>query len=141
MDNENKEDRPNVQADNNSIAVGGINIGGDISGNITIGHTGYTVEQVSVLLTQITSTFQPKPFDGRCPHKGADCSRSGAARRFAALSDPVIAFMPLPMGGLLDLIACRVGPRQCQDRTVFVVPSKIELSFQRNAIIAGQYLQ
>jgi len=72
MDNENKEDQPNVQADNNSIAVGGINIGGDISGNITIGHTGYTVEQVSVLLTQITSTFQPKPFDGRCPYKGLD---------------------------------------------------------------------
>src|SRR6266508_1174254 len=72
MDNENKEDQSNVQADNNSIAVGGINIGGNISGNITIGNTGYTVEQVSVLLTQITSTFQPKPFDGRCPYKGLD---------------------------------------------------------------------
>jgi WD40 repeat protein/energy-coupling factor transporter ATP-binding protein EcfA2 len=72
MDNQNKEDQPNVQADNNSIAVGGISIGGDISGNITIGHTGYTVEQVSVLLTQITSTFQPKPFDGRCPYKGLE---------------------------------------------------------------------
>src|SRR5215216_2187973 len=72
MDNENKGDQPKVQADNNSIAVGGINIGGDIRGNITIGHTGYTAEQVSVLLTQITSTFQPKPFDGRCPYKGLD---------------------------------------------------------------------
>src|SRR5215216_1926293 len=72
MDNENKGDQPKVQADNNSIAVGGINIGGDIRGNITIGHTGYTVEQVSVLLTQITSTFQPKPFDGRCPYKGLE---------------------------------------------------------------------
>jgi energy-coupling factor transporter ATP-binding protein EcfA2 len=72
MDNEDKEDQPKVQADNNSIAVGGISIGGDIRGNITIGHTGYTVEQVSVLLTQITSTFQPKPFDGRCPYKGLE---------------------------------------------------------------------
>src|SRR5215207_2072943 len=72
MDNENKEDQSKVQADHHSIAVGGINIGGDITGNITIGHTGYTVEQVSVLLTQITSTFQPKPFDGRCPYKGLD---------------------------------------------------------------------
>src|SRR5215211_4447049 len=72
MDNENKEDQANVQADNNSIAVGGINIGGDISGNITIGNTGYTVEQVSILLTQITSTFQAKPFDGRCPYKGLE---------------------------------------------------------------------
>src|SRR5512134_290026 len=72
MDDETREDQPNVQADNNSIAVGGISIGGDISGNITIGHTGYTAEQVSVLLTQIASTFQPKPFDGRCPYKGLE---------------------------------------------------------------------
>jgi hypothetical protein len=60
-----------VQAEDNSIAVGGITVGGDVSGSITIGH-GYTAEQVSVLLTQITSTFQPKPFDGRCPYKGLD---------------------------------------------------------------------
>src|SRR5689334_15358974 len=66
------ENSPNVQAEDNSIAVGGISINGDVSGNITIGHTGYTVEQVSALLTQITSTFQPKPFDGRCPYKGLE---------------------------------------------------------------------
>jgi hypothetical protein len=36
MDSENKEDQPKVQADHNSIAVGGINIGGDLRGNITI---------------------------------------------------------------------------------------------------------
>jgi hypothetical protein len=52
MDHENSKYEPKVQADNYSIAVGGINIGGDISGNITIGNTGYTVKQVSVLLTQ-----------------------------------------------------------------------------------------
>src|SRR5215217_1615236 len=62
---------PNVQADHDSIAVGGISVGGDVTGAITIGH-GYTAEQVSVLLTQITSTFQPKPFDGRCPYKGLE---------------------------------------------------------------------
>ncbi len=32
----------------------------------------YTPQQVSSLLTQITSTFQPKPFDGHCPYKGLD---------------------------------------------------------------------
>jgi WD40 repeat protein/energy-coupling factor transporter ATP-binding protein EcfA2 len=82
MDNENNEDQTRVQADNNSIAVGGINIGGDISGNITIGHVGYTVEQVSVLLTQITSTFQPKLFDGRCPYKGLDVFEEDDAELF-----------------------------------------------------------
>jgi excinuclease UvrABC ATPase subunit len=71
LDNENKKDERNVQADNNSIAVGSISAGGNI-GNITIGNTGYTVEEVSVLVTQITTKFQPKPFDGRCPYKGLD---------------------------------------------------------------------
>ncbi len=40
--------------------------------NIAAGDIGYTAEQVSTLLTQITSTFQPKPFDGQCPYKGLD---------------------------------------------------------------------
>ena len=48
----------------------------DISGEVTIAgrdiYKGYTAEQVSVLLTQITSKFQPKPFNGRCPYKGLD---------------------------------------------------------------------
>src|SRR5215213_367509 len=82
MDNENKADQPNVQADHSSIAVGGIHIGGDISGNITIGNTGYTVEQVSVLLTQITTTFQPKPFAGRSPYKGLEVFEEEDAELF-----------------------------------------------------------
>ncbi len=46
----------------------------DISGEVNIagGNIGYTAKQVSVLLREITSTFQPKPFDGRCPYKGLD---------------------------------------------------------------------
>ena len=72
MDDEQKKDESKVQADNNSIAVGGINIGGSVGGNITIGHSGYTSDEVSVLITQIKSTFQPKPFDGRSPYKGLD---------------------------------------------------------------------
>jgi hypothetical protein len=50
------DNTPKVQAEDNSIAVGGINIRGGVLGNITIGHS-YKVEQVSVVLTQIT-TFQ-----------------------------------------------------------------------------------
>src|SRR5688572_27389953 len=60
------------------MTPGDIHIG-DISGvegevNIAGGdiYKGYTAEQVSVLLTQITTTLQPKPFDGRCPYKGLE---------------------------------------------------------------------
>ena len=61
----------NVQADDHSIAFKELYVGGDVGGDIRIGHTiGYTAAQVSVLLKQITTTFQPKKFDGRCPCKG-----------------------------------------------------------------------
>src|SRR5512139_356356 len=61
-----------IQAQDDSIAVGNISIGGSIAGNLTIGNTGYTAAQVSTLITQISTTFQPKPFDGRSPYKGLD---------------------------------------------------------------------
>ncbi len=62
--------------------VGGIYAGGDINGNITIANTGYTVDEVSVLITQITSTFQPKPFDGLCSYKGLDIFEEEDAELF-----------------------------------------------------------
>src|SRR6266498_144742 len=56
-----------------SIATGDIR---DVSGKVTIAgrdiYEGYTVEQVSLLLTQITTNYRRKPFDGRCPYKGLD---------------------------------------------------------------------
>ncbi len=69
MSNQEKLD---INAVNGSTAVGSISVGGDIGGDINIGNTGYTANQVSILLAQIQSTFQPKPFDGRCPYKGLD---------------------------------------------------------------------
>ena len=39
MDNEIGKDAPKIQADNQSIAMGEINISGTVTGNITIGHT------------------------------------------------------------------------------------------------------
>ena len=73
---------PKVQAENNSVAIGGMNIGGNI-GDIRIGHTiGYTADQVSVLLTQIKTEFQPKPFDRRCPYKGLDVFEEDDAELF-----------------------------------------------------------
>ncbi len=72
MSNEKKADTSKVNAENNSIAIESIAIGGNVQGNITIGNTGYSSEEVSSLLKQISSTFQPKPFDGRCPYKGLD---------------------------------------------------------------------
>jgi len=44
MTEQENKDKISVQAGNNSIAVGSIEVGGDVSGNITIGNTGYTVE-------------------------------------------------------------------------------------------------
>src|SRR5512134_811460 len=72
-----------IHADNKSVAIGGIAIGGS-TGNINIhaGDIGYSVEEVSVLLTQITSQFQPKPFDGRCPYKGLEVFEEEDAELF-----------------------------------------------------------
>ena len=58
-----------------------VTIGGDVVGRDKI-TVGYTVEQVSTLLTQISSTFQPKPFDGRCPYLGLDAFSEDDADRF-----------------------------------------------------------
>ena len=56
----------NIRVGNVRDNSGEINIaGGDI-------YKGFTAEQVSVLLTQIATGYQPKPFDGRCPYKGLD---------------------------------------------------------------------
>ncbi|MBK8784597.1 MAG: WD40 repeat domain-containing protein [Anaerolineales bacterium] len=74
------ENKNRVQADNNSIAIGSISAGGNI-GDVRI-QTGYTSEQVAVLITQIRSTFQAKPFDGRCPYKGLDVFEEEDAELF-----------------------------------------------------------
>ncbi|MBK9782307.1 MAG: AAA family ATPase [Anaerolineales bacterium] len=79
MSNQEKLD---INAVNGSTAVGSISVGGDIGGDINIGNTGYTADQVSILLTQIQSTFQPKPFDGRCPYKGLDVFEEEDAELF-----------------------------------------------------------
>ncbi len=59
--------------DEKKIRVGAIK---DVSGEVNIAagdiYKGYSADQVSILLKQITSTFQAKPFDGRCPYKGLD---------------------------------------------------------------------
>ena len=64
--------RQNIQASDNSVAVGNVSIGGSIGGDFFIGTKGFSAEEVSVLVAQISTTFQPKPFDGRCPYKGLD---------------------------------------------------------------------
>ena len=73
MNSEGSPESSNIQAEGNGIAIGGLSVGGSVGGDIRIGHTiGYTSEQVSTLITQISTTFQPKPFDGRCPYKGLE---------------------------------------------------------------------
>lgn len=46
-----------------------IAIGGDVVGRDKIVQ-GYTAAEVRALLDQIATTFQPRPFDGRCPYLG-----------------------------------------------------------------------
>src|SRR5688500_3091492 len=76
-------DIPKVQADDHSIAFEEFHVGGNVAGDIRIGHSiGYTADQVSVLLKQITTTLQPKPFDGRCPYKGLDVFEEEDAELF-----------------------------------------------------------
>jgi hypothetical protein len=71
-----------IQASDNSVAVGNVSIGGSIPGNLTIGNTGYSAEQVSTLIAQISTTFQPRPFDGRSPYKGLDYFKEEDAELF-----------------------------------------------------------
>jgi WD40 repeat protein len=66
---------PNLQAGHHSTAAGDIHVNGSIEGSLIIGSNnvvGYTTEQVSVLIKEISNTFQPKSFDGRSPYKGLD---------------------------------------------------------------------
>jgi energy-coupling factor transporter ATP-binding protein EcfA2 len=65
-------DGESIQAENNSIAFGEIHVRGNVR-DLRIGHTiGYTSEQVSRLIAQISTTFHPKPFIGHSPYKGLD---------------------------------------------------------------------
>lgn len=48
-----------------------VNIGGDVVGRDKIvSYQGYTADEVRALLDHIATTFQPRPFDGRCPYLG-----------------------------------------------------------------------
>ena len=71
------------KASENKVAVGNI---AEVSGEVTISggdiYKGFTAEQVSVLITKITTTFQPKNFDGRCPYKGLDVFEEEDAELF-----------------------------------------------------------
>jgi WD40 repeat protein len=46
-----------------------VSISGDVVGRDKIVQ-GYTAEQVSALIAQLRTTFEPRPFDGRCPYLG-----------------------------------------------------------------------
>jgi len=52
-----------------NIAGDQVTIGGDVVGRDKIVQ-GYTAGEVRALLDQIATTFQPRPFDGRCPYLG-----------------------------------------------------------------------
>ena len=57
-----------------TIEVGDIqgSVGVAIDPNVRATVVGYTAEQVSALLMHLSTQFQPKPFEGRCPYKVLD---------------------------------------------------------------------
>ena len=80
-----KTNSPDSQPQTNT--QGGLYIGGNV--NVTDGSTfagrdiiGYTAEQVNTLIAQITTQFQPKPFDGHCPYQGLEAFSEDDADRF-----------------------------------------------------------
>ena len=81
-------ENPNEGDHGVSLDIGDIR---DVSGEVNVAGRdvikGYTVEQVSALLTRITSTFQPKPFDGRCPYKGLEAFEEEDASLFFGRED------------------------------------------------------
>jgi formylglycine-generating enzyme required for sulfatase activity/energy-coupling factor transporter ATP-binding protein EcfA2 len=74
--------KTNIQASDNSVAVGNVNVGGSIGGDFFIGNKGFSADEVSVLITQISTTFQAKPFDGRSPYKGLETFNEEDAELF-----------------------------------------------------------
>jgi WD40 repeat protein len=70
-----KTQNPDNLADHNNTIAGDIHVDGSIEGSLIVGSNnvvGYTAEQVSVLIKDFSTTFKPKPFDGRSPYKGLD---------------------------------------------------------------------
>ena len=55
-----------------NLAGDQVTIGGDVVGRDKITTIGYTVGEVSTLLAQMSRTFEPKPFTGRCPYVSLD---------------------------------------------------------------------
>lgn len=85
MDHAGNSDKADFRAKNNSVAVGSLSVGGSVEGPLVIGSNnvvGFTSEQVSVLIKQITSTFQPRKFEGACPYVGLDVFEEEDAELF-----------------------------------------------------------
>ena len=81
------QNQENDRGADNRTGVGDIRVDGSVEGSLVIGShnvvtTGYTAEQVSVILKEISTTFQPKPFDGRSPYKGLDYFEEADAELF-----------------------------------------------------------
>lgn len=64
---------PDIQVDNNSIAFESVRVDGPVEGHLIIGSNnvvGFTAEQASAFMAQLSEKFTPRPFDGSCPYKG-----------------------------------------------------------------------
>ncbi|MBI4675618.1 MAG: NACHT domain-containing protein [Chloroflexi bacterium] len=63
----------------NEAYVGQLAVGANITQTEIVG---YTAEQVGVLISQIRTTFQPKPSDGTCPYVGLVAFQENDAHHF-----------------------------------------------------------
>ncbi len=63
-----------------TIADAQVTVRGDIVGRDKI--VGYTAQQVTTIIAEIGTRFQPKPFDGRSPYIGLDAFSEDDADRF-----------------------------------------------------------
>ncbi len=75
----------NVQANDDSTAVGDVRVDGSIEGSLIIGSNnvvGFTADQASAFMAQLAEKFTPKPFDGRSPYKGLDYFEEADAELF-----------------------------------------------------------
>ncbi|MGQ0603636.1 MAG: ATP-binding protein, partial [Anaerolineales bacterium] len=74
---------PSSNLGNTPVSAGhDVHVAGDVVGRDKITTIGYSPEAVSTLLAQISATFQPRPFDGRCPYRGLQAFEAEDAEFF-----------------------------------------------------------
>ena len=70
-----------IETGGGAYVAGHITVSGGVFAGRDIVH-GFTSDEVANLIEELRTTFQPKPFDGRCPYVGLDAFQEEDADRF-----------------------------------------------------------